>query len=189
MKLNLSIEIELTEHEEMLAKKDLLAFFSERITVNGIENADLKILSARLLNETAVTECNFPKELNKCLNSYGVYYLHDLQKLRFSQIYDIVCDIHGAYSKEEYVSFIHNTMKKYGISYNDIEPDMLIPIRECGFSSRIANCLINAGYIYLQDISRHTKNHIYQTRNFGAGSQKKLEETLQEHGLWYAEYK
>ena len=78
-------------------------------------------------------------------------------------------------------------MKKCGVSYNDINANLLIPIKDCGLSARTFNSLTRAGYIYLQDISHHTREQVSKTRNLGVGSQKELEEKMIEHGLWYSD--
>lgn len=89
--------------------------------------------------------------------------------------------------REKYVSLIHNVMKKCGVSYNDINADLLISIKDCGLSARTSNSLTRAGYNYLQDISLHTRDQVFKTRNFGVGSWKELEEKMIEHGLWYSD--
>lgn len=187
MKLNLLLEIDLPEEDETNASKDLLAFFQQHFNITGISNYDLHILSIRLVDTMAITELNFPEKLNKCMHDNGIYLISDLQNFKLSEIYDIINSSCTADCREKYISLIHNVMKKCGVSYNDINADLLIPIKDCGLSARTFNSLTRAGYIYLQDISHHTREQVSKTRNLGVGSQKELEEKMIEHGLWYSD--
>lgn len=187
MKLNLLIAIDLSEKDKICAQKDLLYFFQQHLTLNGINNAKLHVLRAELLDTMAITEWGFPENLNRCMHNNGIYTICDLQKFKLTQLYDIISSCCNMGDSEEYVTMINNAMKKCGISYKDIDTDLMIPIKDCGLSARTSNSLTRAGYIYLQDISLHTRDHVSKTRNFGIGSRKELEEKLIEHGLWYSD--
>jgi hypothetical protein len=187
MKLNLLIAVELSEKEKMCAQKDLLSFFQQHLTLTGINNDNLHILIAESLDMMTITEFEFPENLKHCMHNNGIYTIYDLQKFSLTQLYEIISSCCNMNDSEEYVIMINNAMKKCGISYNDIDAALLIPIKDCGFSARTYNSLTRAGYIYLQDITLHTRNHVFKTRNLGIGSQKELEEKLIEHGLWYSD--
>lgn len=78
-------------------------------------------------------------------------------------------------------------MKKYGLSYADKNIDSMIPLAECGMSARTVNSLICAGYVYIQEMSFHTKEEILKTRNFGTVSRQDLEQKMIEYGIWYSD--
>ena len=78
-------------------------------------------------------------------------------------------------------------MKKYRFSYADKNIDYMIPLDECGMSTRTVNSLTRAGYVYIQDIAFHTKDEICKVRNFGKVSKFELEQKMIEYGIWYSE--
>ena len=65
-------------------------FFQQHLTLNGINNANLHVLRAELLDTMAITELGFPENLNRCMHNNGIYTICDLQKIKLTQLYDII---------------------------------------------------------------------------------------------------
>lgn len=184
MKLNLIIEIDLSEKDTLFSENELLEILNKRLDINKTDN--IKILSAGIIDAVTISECDLPNNLIKCLHENRISYLYDLQRFRYFQIYDI---LDKDFFNGEYKELLCSTMKEYGVNFFDIDIDSLIPINDCGLQARIVTSLTRRGFVFLQDLTHFTRNQVLKTRCFGEKSQKELEEKLIEYGLWYADEK
>ena len=146
MKLNLMIDIELSESDRIKICSDMLGFFKEHLTLTGSEDAVFSILNAIPLKELYVAECDFPQSLVRCLNDNDIYYICDFNGYTLSQIFNMLNRRFRYEEVKKYLSLIHNAMKKYSFSYADKNIDSMIPLDECGMSARTVNSLTRAGY-------------------------------------------
>lgn len=184
MKLNIIIEIDLSEKDKLFYENELLEFLNERLNINKTDN--IKVLSAGVIDAVTISECDLPNNLIKCLHENGIIYLYDLQRFRYFKIYDI---LDKEFFNGEYKELLCLTMKEYGVNFFDIDIDSLIPVNDCGLSARVVTSLTRRGFVFLQDLTHFTRNQVLKTRYFGEKSQEELEEKLIEYGLWYADEK
>ena len=187
MRFNLVVNIELPESGKTAMCSDPIGFLQDHLTITENKNVVFNVLSAVPIEQLEITKCGFPEVLVRYLNHKDIYHLYDFNKYKLSDIY-MMLNKEFCYSEiGKYISLIHNAMKKYGLSYADTNIDSLIPLADCGMTARTVNSLTRAGYIYLQDISLHTKDKIIKTRNFGTVSRLELERKMIEYGLWYSD--
>lgn len=187
MKLNLMIDIELSESDRIKMCSDMIDFFQEHLTLTESEDAVFSVLNAVPLKELYVAECEFPQSLVRCLNDNDIYYICDFNVYKLSQIFNMLSRKFRYEEVKKFLSLIHNAMKKYRFSYADKNIDSMIPLDECGMSARTVNSLTRAGYVYIQDVAFHTKDEICRVRNFGKVSQNELEQKMIEYGIWYSD--
>lgn len=187
MKINLMIDIDLSESDRIKMCSDMIVFFQERLTLTGSEDAVFAVLSAVPLKELYIAECCFPQALIRCLNDNDIYYICDFNGYSLSQIFNMLNRKFCYDEIKKFLCFIYNAMKKYRISYADKNIDSMIPLDECGMSARTVNSLTHAGYVYIQQIASHTRDEIRKIRNFGTVSQNDLEQKMIEYGIWYSD--
>lgn len=187
MKLNLMIDIELPESDRIKMCSDMIGFFQKHLTLTENEDTVFSVLNVVPLKELYVAECEFPQSLVKCLNDNNIYYICDFNGYKLSQIFNMLTKKFRYDEVKKFLSLIHNEMKKYRFSYADKNIDYMIPLNECGMSTRTVNCLTRAGYVYIQDIAFHTKDEICKARNFGKVSKFELEQKMIEYGIWYSD--
>lgn len=187
MKFNLVIDIDLSESDQIKITNNLISFFQNHITITSSENVVCRVLSAVPIKELNISECGFPETLIRHLNNNDIYYIYDFNNYNLSQIYNMLNRRFRYEEVKKFLSLIHNVMKKYGLSYADKNIDSMIPLDECGLSARTVNSLTRAGYVYIQDMSFHTKEEILKTRNFGTVSRQDLEQKMIEYGIWYSD--
>ncbi len=187
MKLNLVIDIDLPESDLIKMCSDMIGFFQNRLTIAASKNAVCSVISVVPLKELYITECGFPQTLIRHLNENNIYYICDFKNYKLSQIYNMLNRKFCYVEVKKFLCLIHNAMKKYNLSYADKNIESMIPLAECGMSARTVNSLIRVGYVYIQDISLHTRDEIRKTRNFGTVSQMELEQKMIEYGIWYSD--
>lgn len=181
MQLNLILEVKSQEMDKIFSESELLEFLKERLTIEKVDN--INILSAGVINAISVVECDLPDHIIKCLHENEIYYIYEVQRFGYVQLNNI---LNKYYISGEYKQILYGIMKKYHISFSDIDMDSLIPINACGLSARTVNALNRAGYVYIQDAAFRTRDEVCKIRNFGEKCQKELDEKLTEYGLWYS---
>ena len=187
MKLNLLIDIELNDSERTEAQSDLLEFCKKYIQFKNLSGV-AEIVKANDYEGILIKDCGFPTELNRAFFANDIYYLSDLSRFSYTEMYDFVYTIiRNSPKSRQYTDIIYQLMKEHSISYKGINPDELIKIADCGLSVRATNVLVKANLVFLQDITANTRERIKQIRNFGEGCLKELDSALNEHNLWYAE--
>ncbi len=187
MKLNLLIDIELNDSERTAAQSNLLEFCKKYIQFKNLSGV-AEIVKANDYEGILIKDCGFPTELNRAFFANDIYYLSDLSRFSYTEMYDFVYTIiRNSPKSRQYTDIIYQLMKEHSISYKGINPDELIKITDCGLSVRATNVLVKANLVFLQDITANTRERIKQIRNFGEGCLKELDSVLNEHNLWYAE--
>lgn len=187
MKLNLLIDIELNDSERTEAQSDLLEFCKKYIQFKNLSGVP-EIVKANDYEGILIKDCGFPTELNRAFFANDIYYLSDLSRFSYTEMYDFVYTIiRNSPKSRQYTDIIYQLMKEHSISYKCVNPDELIKIADCGLSVRATNALVKANLVFLQDITANTRERIKQIRNFGEGCLKELDSVLNEHNLWYAE--
>ncbi len=187
MKLNVLIDIELNDEEKVEAESNILEFCRNHIKINNLNDAG-RIIKASDYDGFLIKDCGFPTELNRAFFANDIYYLSDLSRFSYTEMYDFVYTIiRNSPKSRQYTDIIYQLMKEHSISYKGINPDELIKIADCGLSVRATNALVKANLVFLQDITANTRERIKQIRNFGEGCLKELDSVLNEHNLWYAE--
>lgn len=187
LKLNVLIDMELNDLEKSEAQSDMLEFCKKYIQFKNLSGVG-EIVKANNYEGILIKDCGFPTELNRAFFANDIYYLSDLSRFSYTEMYDFVYEIiRNSPKSRQYTDMIYQLMKEHSIVYKGINPDELIKIADCGLSVRATNALVKANFVFLQDVTVNTRERIRQIRSFGEGCLKELDSVLNEHDLWYAE--
>lgn len=188
MQLRIQLNLNLPQQDEHLIKKNIQAFFQERLQLDGISKSDYQVTEAEIAANIPVAECGFSQELLFCLRSNCIDYLDQFQKFNFSQVYKMLESYFGdASAGYSYAMILHHKMKKHGIPYANYASELMVPIKETALHARTKNTLIKANLLCLQDIAVLTRKQISMIPHFGRKGLLSLDKCLQKHHLWYAE--
>jgi len=108
-------------------------------------------------------------------------------------IEDYRCDIHTLFRlvslMDEKMTYICKYPKRAESHYNPNTDATrsLIKLEDCEMSVRLENCLLNAGFTYLEDvlfcIKEHGETKLLKLKNFGRRSLNEIKDILKEHSL------
>lgn len=187
MKLNVLIDMELNDSEKVESQSDLFEFCKKYIQFKNLSGVG-EIVKVTAYDGILIKDCGFPTELNRAFFANDIYYLSDLSRFGYTEMYDFVYEIiRNSPKSRQYTDMIYQLMKEHDIAYKGINPDKLIKIADCSLSVRATNALVKADFVFLQDITVNTREQIRQIRSFGESCLKELDSVLNEHDLWYAE--
>lgn len=170
----------LQELEEKMSAMGICFSENER---NGIRNsidADTIYLNAYGLSNVIIY----------WLNSVGIHrikFLNNFTYTEFRLLYDDKNNNSFCFFEKKDLDLLFRAMKRFDVTFKDLDTNNLIPVSDCGLSFRTVNCLSNRKLFYLQDIAAFSRSEICKIRNFVKYCQKELDTELKKHGLWYKE--
>ncbi len=184
MKVNILLDMELTEEDTRKLENNVLEFCRKNIDIRNIHGS-CKIVEANIHDSVPIRKCGFPEELSNIFYGENIFLLNNFSDFTYTQLCEYLNANFTSSRACDYIDIIYRAMKKHNISFKDIHPNDFIPIKDCGFTIRSFNALTRAGFIFLQDVAAQPEEEIKKIRNFGVHSKNELEEKLKEHGLWY----
>ncbi len=185
MNVQIVINLELTENEIDIMKKDCEAYINKHLLVIGTVSNYYDIYSTHF-NDITIKECKFPNDLEKSFFRNNIFFLCELQKYKYNELYDwLKNNFDNNVKCKEYLELVVELMQINHLSLSADGFDKLYAIQDTGLSPRAVNCLTRAGIVYLQDIALHTQEELERIRNLGVKTKKEIEEIMQVYGIKY----